>query len=77
MHIVYYIADMGDTVVEFLSSSASKYGAWSYNICTVLIVLSVVMDFCIDIGDIYGDTQLVLNIYTFIDRVAQLFEALR
>jgi len=34
------------------------------------------MDFCIDIGEFYGNTQLVLNIYTFINRVAQLFEAL-
>jgi hypothetical protein len=73
---VYYIADMGGFVVEFLPSSASKYGAWSYNILTILIVLSVVMDFCIDIGDIYGDTQLVLNVYTFIYRVTQLVEAL-
>jgi hypothetical protein len=75
--IVYYIADMGGIFVEFLSFSASKYGAWSYNIWKILIVLSVVMDFWIDIGDINGDTQLVLNIYTSTDRVAQLLEALR
>jgi hypothetical protein len=34
------------------------------------------MDFRIDVGDIYGDLQSVLNIYTFIDKVAQLLEAL-